>query len=77
MARYHLDVAALYHAVDQRRSARGMTWAQVGVETDLPGSFFTRFSYGYGPSADGLCTLLAWIGGGHECGFAKEVSSNA
>lgn len=73
MARYHLDVGLLYGALDRRRRLRGLSWAQVGTETDLPGSFFTRISHGYAPSSHALCTLLAWLGEGHAVAFATEV----
>jgi len=72
MARYRLDVAALYAALDRRRNLRGLNWNQVADETELPPSFFTRLKYHHGPGADGLCTLLAWLGEGHAVAFAKR-----
>lgn len=71
MARYQLDVPELHRAVDLRRGERGLSWQQVGVETDLPGSFFSRLGHGYGISADALCTLLAWLGQRDVQGFTN------
>lgn len=76
MARYRLDVAALYAALDRRRGARGLDWKRVADETELPESLFTRLKYGRGLSSDGLCTLLAWLGEGHAVAFAKRGERN-
>lgn len=72
MARYHLNVASLYRALDARRGGRGLTWAQVSAQTSLAAPMFTRLSQGRAPNADGLCTLLAWLGEGHAIAFADK-----
>jgi len=71
VARYRLDVAELYRALDRRRGARGLNWAQVSTETGLAAPLFTRMAHGHNVGTDGLCTLLAWLGEGHAIAFAR------
>jgi transcriptional regulator with XRE-family HTH domain len=61
-ARCRLDVAALYSALDIVRSHRRCSWREVAAETGLSPSLFSRLAEGRKPDADGLVTLLAWLG---------------
>lgn len=61
-AAYQLDVSALYGALDTVRRHRGMTWQDIAGETGLQKSLFTRLAEGRRPDADGLVTLLVWLG---------------
>lgn len=62
MSAYRLDTAALHQALDVVRRYRGLTWRDIAAETGLSPSTLTRLVGGHGPDADGLVTLLAWLG---------------
>lgn len=58
-----LDVAELLAALESARIARGFqTEAEVATATKIPASTFTRMRAGRRPSADALCSLIAWLG---------------
>lgn len=61
-AAYQLDTGALYGALDTVRRHRGITWADIAGETGLAKSAFTRLGEGQRVDADGLVTLLLWLG---------------
>jgi transcriptional regulator with XRE-family HTH domain len=62
MTRHKLDVQALYHAMDAVRAHRRMSWRDVARETGISPSTLTRLGQGHSPDADGLCSVLAWLG---------------
>jgi transcriptional regulator with XRE-family HTH domain len=61
MTTYLLDVPELYRRLDTRRTARGLTWAQLATDLDVSASTFSRIADGRRPDADALVTLLVWL----------------
>ena len=58
-----LDRKALHEALDERRQAEGMRWADVAGQSGVVASTLSRLAGGYGsPSADGLLRLMSWLG---------------
>src|SRR4051794_20454455 len=62
MATRHLDVAALYAALDSKRKAADLSWREVANETEVSPSLFTRMAQGRRPDADAFLALCRWIG---------------
>jgi transcriptional regulator with XRE-family HTH domain len=62
MASFSLDTKALMRAVDAIMRHRNLSYKDVARETGLQASTLTRIGQGRKPDADGLCSLLAWIG---------------
>ena len=62
MATKHLDVAALYAALDSKRKVTGQSWRDVASETDVSPSLFTRMAQGRRPDSDAFLSLCRWIG---------------
>ncbi len=56
------DVAALHAAIDSRRRFRGLTWRQVADEIGIAASTITRMAQGGRTEADGVMTMLDWLG---------------
>lgn len=54
------DGAAFYSALDAVRSARGLTWKEVGVQAGVNASTLSRIGKGKKPDVNGLAALLAW-----------------
>ena len=75
MARYRLDVPALYLSLDMRRRRLGINWAEVARRTGLPEPYFSRLRAGRSISADTYTTLLMWLAADLELHvpFAVEV----
>ena len=69
-----LDSAALFAALDQRRSARGLTWAEVAAETGVSVATIKRTGRGGRMEADGMLALVSWLGLPVET-FVRETSS--
>jgi transcriptional regulator with XRE-family HTH domain len=57
-----LDTDALALAIDLISRHRGISLRTVAAETGLSPSTLTRIKAGQKPDADGLLTLLAWLG---------------
>jgi transcriptional regulator with XRE-family HTH domain len=57
-----LDSAALYAALDQRRAARGLTWADLAVETGVSVATIKRTERGGRMEVDGMLALVDWLG---------------
>jgi len=55
---------ALYGSLDVVRRARQLSWRDIAEETGLSPSTLTRLGAGTHPDADGLVSLLAWLGHG-------------
>lgn len=68
-----LDVLTLAVSVQAVARHRGMSMRQVAGETGLSPSTLTRLANGQKPDADGLVSLLAWLG--IKTGFAIERGS--
>lgn len=58
----HLDVEALFTAVDRQRRARRIRFRDVADEAGISASTLTRLGYGRRPDVDGLVRLLLWLG---------------
>lgn len=71
--RHVLDVLTLAVSVQAVARHRGMTMKAVAQETGLSESTLTRLAQGRNPDADGLVSLLAWLG--IKTGFAIERGS--
>ena len=67
------DVKALYEALDNRRSARGMTWAKVAAEMGVSASTVTRTRIGGRLEVDGMLAMVRWLGVPVET-FVRESS---
>ena len=61
-SRYVLDRAALYAALDVVRRHRELSWRDVAAEAGISPSGLTRLGQGHAPDADGLVSLLVWLG---------------
>lgn len=61
-SRHVLDTAALHHAIAAVALHRGISARTVSTETGLSPSTLTRLKNGQKPDADGLVSLLAWLG---------------
>lgn len=66
MTTHHLDTDALHLAIYARQYAEGLTARQVADQCGVSASTLTRLKQGKCPDADGLVTLLVWLGRGVE-----------
>ena len=62
MPKTRVDAAALQDALDQARAAKGLSWRQLAAEAGVTPSLLSRLRNGYKPDADGLMTLVRWLG---------------
>lgn len=58
----HIDVGALYGALEAKREAEGQPWRAIAAELDVSASTFTRLSQGKGVDIDTFVTLTGWLG---------------
>jgi len=58
----HLDVEALYAALDARRKSKDLSWREVAREAGVSPSTLTRMAQGKRPDVDGFAALLGWLG---------------
>src|SRR2546428_10301195 len=58
----HIDLEALYGALNAERENRGLSWRELGKEIGTSASTFTRLAQGRGTDADTFATLVAWLG---------------
>jgi len=58
----HLDVAALYAALDEQRKAKNLSWRQVAKEAGVSPSTLTRMGQGKRPDVDSFAALIQWLG---------------
>ena len=58
----HIDLEALYDALNAERSERGMSWRELGKQIGTSASTFTRLAQGRGTDADTFASLVAWLG---------------
>lgn len=56
------DAAALYRALDERRTTRGMTWARVAEEIGISAATLTRTRQGGRLELDGALSMVRWLG---------------
>lgn len=55
------DSAALWHALDAQREARGLTWSQVAAETGVSAATLTRMRHGGRMEVDGVLAMTTWL----------------
>jgi transcriptional regulator with XRE-family HTH domain len=67
-----LDSAALFAAIDQRRSAAGLTWTALAHDTGVSVATIRRLERGGRMEADGLLALVGWLGVPVET-FVRDV----
>jgi len=58
----HLDVAALYAALDQQRRTKSLSWRQLAQKAGVSPSTLTRMSQGKRPDVDSFAALIRWLG---------------
>lgn len=56
------DAVALYRALDAKRTARGLTWAQVAAETGVSVTTLRGTQRGGRLEVDGMLAMVAWVG---------------
>ena len=56
------DAAALFAALDARRSARGLSWTQVARETGVSIATIKRTEAAGRMEVDGMLALVGWLG---------------
>ena len=54
------DVIGFYRALDAAREEKGLPWKELGAQTGVHPSTFSRMARGQKPDADSLATLSAW-----------------
>jgi hypothetical protein len=87
---HRVNGPALWRLLDTQRRARGISWREVGRQTGVNISFFSRIHAGKGIHGDALISLLAWLrldtdlreisqptGGGTERGEAGSPAVEA
>jgi hypothetical protein len=58
----HINIGALFAALDVQRSTQGLSWRNVGRITGLAASTFTRLGHGYNLDLDGYVVCCRWLG---------------
>lgn len=58
----HIDIAALFAALNVHRTTHGLSWRNVGEATGLSASTFTRLSHGHKIDIDGYVICCRWLG---------------
>ena len=59
---WRFDAASLFAALDDRRTARGMTWEQVAREIGVSSSTIKRTKAGGRMEVDGMLAMVGWLG---------------
>ena len=62
MPRYRINSDGLYAALDQQRAAQQLSWRSLADELQVSPSTFSRLKIGHRPDADGLLSILVWLG---------------
>ena len=62
MPEAHLDVLALYAALDTERKTRDISWRQVAKEAGVSPSTFTRMTQEKRPDVDSFAALVSCLG---------------
>lgn len=73
----YFDTAGLHAALDRRRRALEMTWAQVANETRVAASTLARAAHGGDMEVDGAMWLLQWLGAPYEAFLRTSGTSTA
>jgi hypothetical protein len=56
------DLGQLFRAIDQARLDRAMTWAALARDVGVASSTIRRFESAADAEADGVLTLIGWVG---------------
>jgi hypothetical protein len=56
------DLEQLFRSIDQARLDRGLTWAALGRQVGVASSTIRRFESAADAEADGVLTLISWVG---------------
>ncbi len=62
MGQAHLDVEALYAALDEQRKAKGLSWRELAKEAGISPSTLTRLGQQKRPDVDSFAALIQWLG---------------
>lgn len=62
MSEAHLDVDALYAALDAQRKSKDLSWRQLAKEVGISPSTLTRMAQGKRPDVDSFAALVRWLG---------------
>jgi transcriptional regulator with XRE-family HTH domain len=60
--RRHIDVEALYSALDSERRSKDLSWRQMAKEIQVSPSLLSRLGNGLRPDVDSFATLVRWLG---------------
>lgn len=58
----HIDLGALYAALEAKREVEGRPWRAIAEELGISASTFTRLGQGKGTDIDTFVTLTGWLG---------------
>jgi transcriptional regulator with XRE-family HTH domain len=61
LSRARFDSAALYRALDARRTSRRLTWTQVAAEMGIGASTIMRTRLGGRMEVDGMLAMVRWL----------------
>ena len=67
------DSRALYQALDEQRSRRNMSWADVSREIGVSASTLRRIKNGGRMEVDGMIAMVDWLGEKVET-FVRETA---
>ena len=73
MSKRHLDVGALFCALEDTRESRQVSWQELGDQLGINPAVFTRMNNGWPPDVDDLLTLTHWMGVDASL-FANDLS---
>jgi hypothetical protein len=68
------DAAALFDALDRQRTARRLTWDEVGREIGVSAATVKRTQHGGRMEVDGMLAMVAWLDVPVET-FVRDVAS--
>lgn len=71
----HIDVSALYAALDKEKDARDMSWRQLARDCGLSPSTLTRMANGRRPDVDAFAALVRWLGQPAEAFMTADSDS--
>ncbi len=62
----HLNIPAIYEALDEKRQRLDLSWRQTAREMSVQPSTLSRMKLYSAPSAEGLVRMLEWLGHSHR-----------
>jgi len=68
------DSKALYHALDEQRQSRGLSWREAAAEIGVSVATITRTQSGGRMEVDGMLAMVSWLGVPAET-FVRESLS--